>query len=154
MSQVCRADVQAVPQPELAARDKDVIILATSSREPVISSPWVADGTHINAIGSNFLAKSEMDINLLKRCKPIVVDSKDQARIEAGDFTQALEDGSLHWSDIRELGQIVVGKFPGRVRDQDISLFKSVGIAIEDVAVAAKVYAKAKAEGIGREVEW
>ena len=78
------------------------------------------------------------------------MDSKDQARLEAGDFQQALEDGSLHWADVRELGQVIVGRYPGRKHPQDMTLFKSLGIAIEDVAVAARVYAKARAEGVGR----
>jgi ornithine cyclodeaminase/alanine dehydrogenase len=83
-----------------------------------------------------------------------VVDSKDQARIEAGDFVQPLEDGSIHWADIHELGQVIVGRYTGRAHPQDVTLFKSLGIAIEDIAVAAKVYAKAVATGMGRKVDW
>ena len=108
----------------------------------------------INAAGSNFLGKAEIDAVAVRRCESIVVDSKDQARIEAGDFVQALEDGSIHWADVHELGQVIVGRYTGRAHPQDVTLFKSLGIAIEDVAVAAKVYAKAQAAGIGRTVEW
>jgi ornithine cyclodeaminase/alanine dehydrogenase-like protein (mu-crystallin family) len=154
LSHLCEVEVEPVMRPELAALDKDIIITATTSREPVLNSPWVAQGTHINAVGSNFLAKAELDAELVRRCKPIVVDSKDQARMEAGDLVQALEDATIQWSEIRELGQVIVGRYPGRVHAHDISLFKSLGIAIEDVAVAGRVYAKAKAEGVGRLVEW
>jgi ornithine cyclodeaminase/alanine dehydrogenase-like protein (mu-crystallin family) len=154
MSERCGVEVQPVPRPELAAGDKDVVITATTSREPVFNGHWLAEGTHINAVGSNFLGKAEVDAVTVRRCESIVVDSKDQARIEAGDFAQALEDGSIHWADVHELGQVIVGRYTGRAHPQDVTLFKSLGIAIEDVAVAARVYARAQAAGIGRTVEW
>jgi ornithine cyclodeaminase/alanine dehydrogenase-like protein (mu-crystallin family) len=154
MSEVCGVEVQPVPRPESAAEDKDIVITATTSREPVFNGNWIAEGTHINAAGSNFLGKAELDAVTLRRCESIVVDSKDQARLEAGDFVQALEDGSIHWADVHELGQVIVGRYAGRAHPQDVTLFKSLGIGIEDVAVAAKVYAKAQAAGIGRTIEW
>jgi ornithine cyclodeaminase/alanine dehydrogenase-like protein (mu-crystallin family) len=154
MSDICRTEVIPVSRPEQAVEDKDIVITATTSREPVFNGQWLAEGTHINAIGSNFLGKAELDGVAVRRSKTVVVDSKDQARIEAGDFVQALEDGSLQWSNVYELGQVIVGRYPGRAHPQDITLFKSLGIAIEDVAVAGKVYEKALAAGIGRKVEW
>src|SRR5918912_3213185 len=154
MREVCQTEVEPVPRPEMAAEDKDLLITATNSREPVLNGPWVAEGTHINAIGSNFLGKAELDAVAVRRCESIVVDSKDQARLEAGDFTQALEEGSIHWADIHELGQVIVGRYTGRAHAQDVTLFKSLGIAVEDVATAAKVYEKAKAAGLGRWLEW
>jgi ornithine cyclodeaminase/alanine dehydrogenase-like protein (mu-crystallin family) len=154
MSDVCRTLVEPVERPEAAARDKDIVITATNSREPVLNGHWISEGTHINAVGSNFLTKAELDALTVRRCKPIVVDSKDQARLEAGDLVQALEEGAIQWSEVRELGQIIVGRFPGRPHPHDITLFKSVGIGIEDVAVAARVYAKAKAEHVGIDVDW
>jgi ornithine cyclodeaminase/alanine dehydrogenase-like protein (mu-crystallin family) len=154
MSELCQTEVVAVPRPEMAAEKKDIIITATTSREPVLNGQWIAEGTHINAIGSNFLGKAELDSVAVRRCAVIAVDSKDQARIEAGDFQQPLEDGSLHWADVRELGQIIVGRYAGRKHPQDVTLFKSLGVAIEDVAVAARVYARAQAEGVGKIIEW
>jgi ornithine cyclodeaminase/alanine dehydrogenase-like protein (mu-crystallin family) len=154
MSELCATEVEPVPRPEMAAEDKDIIITATTSREPVLNGHWIAEGTHINAAGSNFMGKAELDAVAVRRCESIVVDSKDQARLEAGDFTQALEDGSIHWADIHELGQVIVGRYTGRAHAQDVTLFKSLGIAIEDVAVAARVYAKAQASGVGRVLEW
>jgi len=154
MSELCHTEVQAVPRPELAAEDKDIVITATNSREPVLNGHWLAEGTHLNVVGSNFLGKAEIDAGAVRRCDSIVVDSKDQARLEAGDFTQALEEGSIHWADVHELGQVIVGRFTGRAHAQDVTLFKSLGIAIEDVAVAARVYAAAQAKGIGRPLEW
>jgi ornithine cyclodeaminase/alanine dehydrogenase-like protein (mu-crystallin family) len=154
MSERCQTEVVPVARPEMAAEDKDVVITATNSREPVLLGNWLAQGTHVNAIGSNFLGKAEVDAAALRRCAVVVVDSKDQARLEAGDFQQALEDGSLHWSDVRELGQVIVGRYPARKHPQDITLFKSLGIALEDVAVAARVYARAQAAGLGQTVNW
>jgi alanine dehydrogenase len=154
MSDLCRTEVEPVPRPEMAAEDKDIVITATTSREPVLNGHWIAEGTHLNVIGSNFLGKAEIDAVAVRRCNSIVVDSKEQARLEAGDFAQALEEGSIHWADVHELGQVIVGRFTGRAHPQDVTLFKSLGIAIEDVAVAAKVYAKAQVEGVGKVIEW
>jgi alanine dehydrogenase len=154
MSVRCEVEVMAVGRPEQAVEDKDIVITATSSREPVLLGQWVSQGAHINAIGSNFLGKAELDVATIRKCADVVVDSKDQARLEAGDFQQAIEDGALHWSDIRELGQVIVGRYPVRKHAQDITLFKSLGIAIEDVVVASRVYQKAIAEGVGRIIEW
>ncbi len=154
MEPVVGCEVQPVPRPELAAQDKDIVITATSSREPVLYGDWISDATHLNIVGSNFFTKAEIDVAAVRRCDNIIVDSKDQARVEAGDFAQALEDGSIHWSDIHELGQVIVGRYPGRAHAQDVTMFKSLGIALEDIAVAARVYDKAMAQGVGRTVEW
>jgi len=154
MTKQCEVEVIAVDRPELAAEDKDILITATTSREPVLKGNWIAEGTHINAVGSNFLGKAELDGVTVRRCQTIVVDDKEQAKLEAGDFQQALEDGSLHWHDIRELGQVIVGRHVPRKQAQDITLFKSLGIAIEDVAVAARVYARAAVEGVGQVLDW
>jgi ornithine cyclodeaminase/alanine dehydrogenase-like protein (mu-crystallin family) len=154
MSKLCGIDVVPAQHPEMAAEDKDIIITATTSREPVLNGHWISDGTHLNVIGSNFLGKAEVDVFTLQRCETIVVDSKEQARLEAGDFVQALEDGAIHWSDIWELCHVIVGRYPGRSHPQDVTLFKSLGIAIEDVAVAGRVYERARAMGLGKEVKW
>jgi ornithine cyclodeaminase/alanine dehydrogenase-like protein (mu-crystallin family) len=154
MATQCQCDVQPVPRPEMAAEDKDIVITATTSREPVLNGNWISEGTHLNVIGSNFLGKAEVDAVCVRRCASIIVDSKDQARIEAGDFVQPLEDGSIHWADIHELGQVIVGRYTGRAHPEDVTMFKSLGIAIEDVALAARVYEKAKETGMGRTIEW
>ena len=144
MSELCQTEVVPVPRPELAAEDKDIIITATTSREPVLYGHWIAQGTHINAIGSNFLAKAELDVG---DRSPLRRRSSWTARTRRGwrraTSSRPLEDGSLHWADVRELGQVIVGRYTGRKQPQDVTLFKSLGIAIEDVAVAARVYARA-----------
>ena len=153
MTDLCQCEIEPVPRPEMAAEDKDIVITATTSREPVLNGHWIAEGTHLNVIGSNFLGKAEVDAVTVRRCESIVVDSKDQARIEAGDFVAALEEGSIHWADIHELGQVIVGRYTGRAHSQDVTLFKSLGLALEDIAVAARVVAKAQAAGVGRVVD-
>jgi ornithine cyclodeaminase/alanine dehydrogenase-like protein (mu-crystallin family) len=154
MSPRCEVDVVPVSRPEQAAEDKDIIITATTSREPVLHGHWIPQGCHLNAVGSNFLGKAELDVTAIRRCADVVVDSKDQARMEAGDFQQAIEDGALHWQDIRELGQVIVGRYAVRKHQPDVTLFKSLGIAIEDVVVAGRLYQKATAEGAGRMIDW
>jgi ornithine cyclodeaminase/alanine dehydrogenase-like protein (mu-crystallin family) len=154
MSAACQTEVVPTSHPERAAENKDIIITATTSREPVLFGQWLAQGAHVNAIGSNFITKAELDVAVFRKCAVVVVDSKDQARQEAGDFQQPLEEGVLHWSEVRELGQVVVGRYPGRSRPQDVTLFKSLGIALEDVATATRVYARAQAEGVGRVIDW
>ncbi len=154
MSELCRCEVVPAAQPELAARDKDIVITATSSREPVLFGDWIAAGTHLNVVGSNYLSKAEIDAATVKRANRVVVDSKDQARLEAGDFTAALENGSLRWADVHELGNVLIGRAAGRESDADVTLFKSLGIGLEDIAVAARVIAKAKAAGVGKVVDW
>jgi len=153
MTDLCQCDVEPVPRPEMAAEDKDIVITATTSREPVLNGHWIAEGTHLNVVGSNFLGKAEVDAVTVRRCESIVVDSKDQARLEAGDFVAALEEGSIHWADIHELGQVIVGRYTGRAHSQDVTLFKSLGLALEDIVVAARVVAKAQAAGVGRLVD-
>jgi ornithine cyclodeaminase/alanine dehydrogenase-like protein (mu-crystallin family) len=154
MSARCGVEVVAADRPELAAEKKDIICTATDSREPVLFARWICPGAHVNAVGSNHLARVELDPGVLGRCATVVVDSKDQARVEAGDFQQPLEDGTLRWENVRELGQVIVGRHPARRRPDDVTLFKSLGIGIEDVAVAARVYTKAQAEGVGRWIDW
>jgi ornithine cyclodeaminase/alanine dehydrogenase len=80
------------------------------------------------------------------------VDDKEQARLEAGDFVTALNTGLLTWDQVHELGDVLIGKQQGRVQPREVTLFKSIGIGLEDVAVAARVYAAAKEQGIGREI--
>jgi alanine dehydrogenase len=154
MSELCRCPVEAVTRPEQAAHDMDIVVTATTSRQPVLHGNWLAEGTHLNVVGSNFLHKAEIDMDTIRRCRNIVVDSKEQARLEAGDLVQALEEVSLRWTEVHELNQVVVGKYPGRHHSEDITLFKSIGIGLEDVAVASRVYAKAKQMGVGRDVDF
>ncbi len=154
MSKECGCDVIPAASAEHAVRDQDIVITATTSRTPVLLGEWLAPGTHLNVIGSNFLGKAEVDVAAVRRSALIVVDNKDQAKLEAGDLKQAVDAGAIHWSDVRELGAVIVGRQKGREHPDDVTLFKSVGIALEDVAVAAQIYVKAKQAGAGKTLEW
>lgn len=145
-------EVRAVAKPELAVEDKDIVVTATDSVDPVLLGDWVSEGTHINAIGSNFLGRAELDPETIRKCDPIIVDDKEQCRLEAGDFTKAMEEGIVRWSDIGELCNVVVGRTPGRHTPEDITLFKSVGVAFTDLAVARTVYDRAIEQGVGLEL--
>jgi ornithine cyclodeaminase/alanine dehydrogenase-like protein (mu-crystallin family) len=147
-------EVLAVTSAEQAVRDKPIVVTATTSRDPVLKGEWLAPGTHVNAIGSNMLGRSELDVETFRRCADILVDSKDQARGEAGDFQQAIEEGALQWSNIRELGMVLLGRQSVRERPEDITLFKSLGIAVEDIAVAGRVFEKARSLGRGQVLSW
>jgi ornithine cyclodeaminase/alanine dehydrogenase-like protein (mu-crystallin family) len=149
MEKQLRITVTPVASAEEAARDADCVITSTSSFEPVFKGEWLTKGTHINAIGGNFLFKRELDERAVKASDVIVVESLEQTKIEAGEFLPLIEKGTLRWSRIAELGDVVAGKAKGRTKDDDITLFKSLGIAVEDIAVAAHVYKVAKGAGMG-----
>jgi ornithine cyclodeaminase/alanine dehydrogenase-like protein (mu-crystallin family) len=153
MSQACGIEVVAASEPRQAAQDVDIICTATTSREPVLLGEWLSPGQHLNIAGSNFLAKTEIDVEVLKRSHVVAIDSKDQGRLEAGDLVAALDAGVIEWIDIAELGRVVAMRTPGRQSPEDITLFKSLGIGLEDIAVANKVYQKAKEMGVGRWVD-
>jgi ornithine cyclodeaminase/alanine dehydrogenase-like protein (mu-crystallin family) len=130
----------------------DIIITSTTSVEPVFKGEWLQGGVHINAIGGNFLFKREIDETTVQRSNVIVVESKEQSKVEAGEFLPLIEKGRLQWNEIHEIGEVVAGKAKGRTKDEEITLFKSLGIAIEDIAVAAHIYEIAKARGVGQEL--
>lgn len=150
MSTAAGIEVVPVATPEEAARGMDVISTATTAREPVLKGEWLSPGQHLNAVGSNFLGKTEIDVAVVRRANLIYIDSKDQGKIEAGDLVAALDQKIIEWYDVHELGRLVAMRAPGRASPEDITLFKSLGIGLEDIAVAARVYAKAKEAGIGK----
>jgi ornithine cyclodeaminase/alanine dehydrogenase-like protein (mu-crystallin family) len=128
----------------------DIVITATTARDPVLLGTWLSPGQHINLIGSNMIAKAEADVEVFRRATLVVVDSKDQARQEAGDFVAPLNSGVLEWSDIIELAPLIVGRYPGRQSREDITIFKSLGLGIEDIVLAARIVELARAQGLGR----
>jgi len=142
-----------VENPEDVIKGSDIVITSTTSSEPVFKGELIEKGVHINAIGGNFLFKREIDETVVRMSNIIVVESIEQSKIEAGEFLPSIEKGRFQWEQIHELGEVVVGKVKGRIRDEDITLFKSLGIAIEDVAVAAHIYEQAKNRGIGQELK-
>lgn len=143
-------EVMPVDRPEEAVRGLDIIITATTAREPILLGTWLSPGQHINLIGSNMISKAEADAEVFRRAALIVVDSKDQARMEAGDFVAPLNHGLLKWSDIIELAPLLVGRYPGRQSAEEITIFKSLGLGIEDIVLAARIVELARTQGLGR----
>jgi alanine dehydrogenase len=143
-------EVMPVEKPEEAAKGLDIIITATNAREPLLLGEWVGEGQHLNLIGSNFLAKAEADVEVFRKATLVVADSKDQAKLEAGDFVAALNAGVLHWADVKALAPLLVGRYPGRESTQDVTVFKSLGLGIEDIALAVRVVELAKQQGLGK----
>ncbi len=147
------AEVVAVDSAADAIEDVDVVVTATTAREPVLEGRWLRPGMHINAIGSNWSARRELDTDAVTRADLLTVDDVEQAQIEAGDLIGAVTDGLLEWHQVVELGAIVAGRLPGRRASDQITLFESQGIAVEDVAVMKLVYALAVAGGVGEQKE-
>ena len=152
MASLVRCEVVAVAEPQAAARGCSIIVTATTSREPVLQGEWVEPGTHINAAGSNFLSKAEIDVETVRRSAVIAVDSIEQSRLEAGDLLPALDRGVITWESVTELGRIIAGYDKGRTGDDQITLFKSNGIALEDISTALRVYHLARERGVGEEL--
>ena len=153
MSAVCGVGVEPVATAREAVDGRDIVIAATSSREPVLKGEWLAPGTHVTLMGSNFLTSAEADVEVFRRAKLVTVDSKEQARSEAGDFVAALGEHVLAWPDIKEFAQVLVNRYPGRQSAEEITVFKSLGLGVQDIAVGVKVVEQARAKGLGREVE-
>ncbi|QDU22128.1 ornithine cyclodeaminase family protein [Urbifossiella limnaea] len=145
-------EVVPVASAEEAVRGLDIVITVTNAREPVLNGAWLADGCHVNLAGSNFLSRAEADVEVFRRAAVVTVDSKEQARLEAGDLVAPINEHVLSWADVFDFGPLLVGKYPGRESPADVTVFKSLGLGIEDVAVAARVLELARQQGIGREL--
>ena len=144
--------VDSADTAEAAVRGADIIVTSTTASQPVLHGVWLPPGVHINAIGANFPQKRELDSGAVLRADIIAVDSREQAKIEAGDLIQVFENDPSRWDAVRELAEIADGRTPGRAHSNDITLFKSSGIAIEDVVTASRVYEKAVEMKIGQQV--
>ena len=149
LSDHCDTDVVPVETPQQAVSEKAIVITATTAREPVFNGSDLAPGTHVNAIGSNFLQKTEIDVETVRRSSRIVCDSIEQCKLEAGDFRESLKQSVTDWSAIDELADVVTQRKTGRKSDTEITLFKSVGLAIEDVAMAGELIQRAESAGRG-----
>lgn len=150
MSEWCNTRVIPSRTPDGVAAEKDIVICATSARTPVFEGKVLDDGTHLNVVGSNYLNKAEIDVATVHRADTIVCDSIEQCKLEAGDFVQALEEGAVEWSHMHELADVVTDRETGRKTPESITLFKSVGLAIEDVALGVKLLELAAKEGMGK----
>ena len=149
------ANVRVVDSIEEAVRGADIISTTTSSREPVIHRSWIAPGAHINAVGSSIAAAREIDSDTVTAAA-LYVDRRESTLNESGDYLSAVREGAIAGPQhIRgELGEILTGKAEGRRSREEITLFKSLGIAIEDLASAQFLHEKAKRLGAGTWTEF
>ncbi|HSP14836.1 MAG TPA: ornithine cyclodeaminase family protein [Thermoanaerobaculia bacterium] len=139
---------------EDAVRGADIIVTATSSKEPVLRAEWIATGAHINAVGSSIAAAREVD-GATMRAASLFVDRKESTVNESGDYLFALREGAIKEGHaMTEIGDVLIGAAGGRKSRHEITLFKSLGLAIEDLASAAFIYDKVGRSGGGTFVEF
>jgi ornithine cyclodeaminase/alanine dehydrogenase-like protein (mu-crystallin family) len=139
---------------ESALRGADVVVTATNSREPVLRREWLAAGAHVNAVGASAPTSRELDTATVA-ASSLFADSRESVLNEAGEFQLAVREGAIEGPDhIRaELGEVVAGLRPGRTDAGELTLFRSLGLAIEDMAAAERAVANARGRGAGVEVE-
>jgi alanine dehydrogenase len=144
------APVRATASAQEAVDGADLIVLATASREPVVRSEWIAEGAHVCAVGACRPDQREMDTELVRRGR-VFVDSRTGALAEAGDIVIPLKAGAFDETHLAgELGEVAMGSVAGRTSSDDVTIFKSLGMAVEDVAAAHLAYVKAAERGLGR----
>lgn len=145
--------IEVVSSAEQAVRDADLVVTVTTAKEPIIKADWLKPGTHINAVGSHRPDLRELDGATLARAK-VVVDSRAAIMAECGDILLAIDERSIAPSVVHaEIGEVLAGTKPGRTDESEITLYKSVGIAVQDVAAAHLVYHKALKQRVGTTVQ-
>lgn len=145
--------IEVAGSAEDAVRDADLLVTGSTSREPIINCAWLRAGVHINAVGSHRPDDREIDGATVARAK-VVVDSREAIMAECGDILLAIKEKSISENHIHgEIGEVLAGTKPGRSSASEVTLYKSVGIAIQDVATANLVYRKALEQGVGTTIE-
>ena len=144
--------IQDAASAEAAVRGADLIVIATASKTPVVDNAWVDDGAHVMCVGACRPDQREMDPALVKRGR-LYVDSRAGALVEAGDVVMNINEGLFDHTHLRgEIGQLVLGRVDGRAADRDVTIFKSLGMAVEDVVAADLVFRRASETGAGTEL--
>ena len=141
-------------EPAESAQDAaacDVVVTATTAKDPVLRGEWLAEGALVCAIGANDPSARELDNRVLERASFVCCDSIAQAKLESGDLIEPIATGTLDWLEVHELHEVVAGETSGRAGPRDIVLFKSNGIAAWDVAIGVEAVARARAAGVGRD---
>ncbi len=144
--------IQPQESAEAVVREADILTAVTDAAEPILDAKWLKPGVHINAVGSHRPDAREMGSDTVRRAT-VVVDSIDAINTECGDILLAVKEGAVTSDHVRgEIGEVLAGAKPGRTREDEITLYKSVGIAAQDVAAASLVYRRALEQGVGAEV--
>ena len=134
------------------AAEQEVVVTATTSKDPVLRGEWLQRGALVCAIGANDARARELDNAVLERAAFVCCDSREQSRVESGDLIEPIEQGVLDWLEVHELQEVVAGELQGRQSDDDIVVFKSNGIAAWDVAIGAAALERARTRGLGLEL--
>lgn len=153
MSDDLGVPVEPASSADDAVRFGEIVCTATTTQTPVVLGECLQPGTHVNAIGANMANRRELDDEAVRRASLIAVDSAEQSRKESGDLILGLANIGRNWESVVELHAVVAGKHPGRLSAEQITLFKSHGIALWDVAVAGYIYQQAVLQGKGKELE-
>jgi ornithine cyclodeaminase/alanine dehydrogenase-like protein (mu-crystallin family) len=140
---------------EAAVRGADVVVTATTSSEPVVRRDWLGPGVHVNAVGASVPSARELDVETVA-ASALFCDSRESLRNEAGEYRLAVDQGAIDGDDhVRaSLGEVLAGMADGRRNDDELTVFRSLGLAVEDLAAAERAVARAQELGIGTEVEW
>jgi len=149
MSEQLGIEVEAAASAEAAVRGAHIVNIITKSAEPVLKGEWLEPGQHINAAGANALSRRELDEAAVRRCDVITVDARGTARNECGDLLPAVEKGLLRWETLAEIGEVMTSRAPGRTSPEQITLYESHGMGIQDLYVGARVLALARERGVG-----
>ncbi|PKB68116.1 MAG: hypothetical protein BZY81_02865 [SAR202 cluster bacterium Io17-Chloro-G4] len=153
-SETLGIDVEAAESNREAIEGADIIICIAATTTPVLEGDWLSDGSTVIGAGPTSWRHQEVDDATFSKADKIFVDSPEQATVEAGDMASAVDRGLLQWSQLLELRHAVAGKVKGRENDQQIVYAKLMGTGVADVAAAALAYEKAKAKGVGMEMDW
>ena len=146
--------VEAVASAEQAVRGADVVVTATSSREPIVEREWLEPGAHVNAVGSSIPTARELDAETVAAAS-LFADTRESMLNEGGDYLLAVSEAGIGPDHIQaELGEVLVGAHAGRRSADELTVFKSLGIGVEDLAAAELVYARARESGAGTAVPW
>ena len=144
--------IEAAPSAEAAVREADIVATVTASPEPILQRAWLKEGVHINAVGSSIPTSREIDTATMVAAR-LFVDRRESALAEAGDLLIAIGEGAVRGDHVQaELGEVIIGKNPGRRSPRELTLFKSLGLAVEDVASAAYIARRARETGTGQTV--
>ncbi len=147
-------EVSAAANNEEAVRDCDIVLCVAATMEPVVQGEWLKDGSTVIGAGPTTWRAREVDEATIKRAGKLIVDSMDQAGLEAGDLCSAVDKGLLQWSKVHELRHVVSGAVTGRDNKDQVVYAKIMGTGVADVAAAKLAYDSAKAKGLGLEMDW
>jgi ornithine cyclodeaminase/alanine dehydrogenase-like protein (mu-crystallin family) len=154
LKDIIHSEIVLSDSPEKAVNDADIVTLITSSHEPVVHADWIKPGAHVNGIGSHAPGMREIDTKTVQISK-VVCDLVEACKQEAGDFIIPIEEGQWSWDQVHgSLGDVVTGKIAGRESNDEITVFKSVGLAIQDMSTALHVFNRAVEMGVGMDFKF